>query len=93
MRSWSDDGQFKPERVMSKPLIRDFVIQLESKIKQSLFIRTSNKDEEVASILFNKYIEFIASIDDLVPSLKQLFTQLGVLAVPDNEANAEGQGA
>jgi ABC-type Mn2+/Zn2+ transport system ATPase subunit len=93
MRSWSDDGQFKPERVMSKPLIRDFVIQLESKIQQSLFIRTSNKDEEVASMLLNKYIEFIASIDDLVPSLKQLFTQLGVLAVPDNEANAEGQGA
>ncbi|MEI9534886.1 ATP-dependent nuclease [Moellerella wisconsensis] len=88
MRSWSENGQFRAERIMSKPLIRDFVIRFESAVKRSLFLRTSNKDEEVSSMLFNKYIEFIESIDDLVPSLKNLFTQLGVLALPNNVENA-----
>ena len=88
MRSWSENGQFRAERIMSKPLIRDFVIRFESAVKRSLFLRTSNKDEEVSSMLFNKYIEFIESIDDLVPSLKNLFTQLGVLAQPNNVENA-----
>lgn len=83
MRSWTLEGEFKPERVMSKPLIRDFVIELESRIQCSLFLRTSNNEEEIASKLFLKYIKFISSIEDVVPSLKQLLIQLDVL--PEEE--------
>jgi len=53
MRSWSENGQFRAERIMSKTLIREFVIRFESAVKRSLLLRTSNKDEEVSSILFN----------------------------------------
>ena len=73
MRSWSDNGIFKSERVMSKPMIRDFIINLESKVGQSLFLRSSNDDEEITSKFFNNYISFIDSLNDVVPSLKSLF--------------------
>lgn len=83
IRSWSVDGEFKPERVMSKPIIRDFVIKLESLTGRSLFLRDSNNDEEVSSKLFINYIHFINNIDDVVPSLVSLFIQLGVLEEPE----------
>lgn len=83
IRSWSVDGEFKPERVMSKPIIRDFVIELESLIGRSLFLRNSNNDEEVSSKLFINYIDFINDMNDVVPSLVSLFVQLGVLVEPE----------
>lgn len=87
MRSWSDQGVFRVERVMSKPMIRDFITNLELKLGRSLFLRTSNDDEEIASKFFNGYLSFINSIDDVVQSLKSLFIQLGVI----NEQQAEHQ--
>lgn len=87
MRSWSDQGVFRVERVMSKPMIRDFITSLELKLGRSLFLRTSNDDEEISSKFFNGYLSFINSIDDVVQSLKSLFIQLGVI----NEQQAEHQ--
>ena len=52
---------------------------LESKIGLSLFLRSSNNDEEIASLLLIKYFDFIASLDDLFPSFRQLFIQLHIL--------------
>ncbi|EIR5790130.1 hypothetical protein ACN56_10075 [Escherichia coli] len=83
VRSWCEDGVFKPERVMSKPLIQKFVTDLENKIGVSLFLRESNVDEEVASKLLFKYFDFIQTIDDLYPSFRDLMKQLDVL--PRNE--------
>lgn len=88
MRSWSDQGVFRVERVMSKPIIRDFITSLELKLGRSLFLRTSNDDEEIASKFFSGYLSFINSIDDVVQSLKSLFIQLGVL----NEQQVDHQG-
>ncbi|MGE6391076.1 ATP-dependent nuclease [Psychrobacter pacificensis] len=85
MRSWTDaNGDFKPESIMSKSLIRDFVIKLESEIGASLFLRTSNEAEEISSVLLSKYINFIEDINDLYPSFKQLLIQLGVIARSDS---------
>ncbi|ELB2260431.1 AAA family ATPase [Vibrio parahaemolyticus] len=82
VRSWTENGIFKAERVMSKPLIRDFVLQLENLLGVSLFLRESNNDEEVSSKLFINYINFINHIDDVAPSLVSLFIQFGVLEEP-----------
>ncbi|GAC28621.1 ATP-dependent nuclease [Brumicola pallidula] len=91
MRSWTDNGVFKSERVMSKPMIRDFLTKLELKLGRSLFLRTSNDDEEITSKFFNNYIAFISTINDVVLSLKSLFIQLGVLAElqPNNEGEEQ----
>lgn len=84
MRSWTDaNGNFKSESIMSKSLIRDFVIKIESEIGVSLFFRKSNEAEEVSSELLFKYIDFIEDINDLYPSFKQLLIQLGVMSRPD----------
>lgn len=88
IRSWSDDGVFKPERVMSKPLIRNFVIALESKIGFSLFMRSSNNDDEIASKLLLNYFDFLQGMDDLVPSLRHLFVQLEILSEDGGEEPA-----
>lgn len=79
MRSWSENGVFKNERIMSKPMIQQFVVDIENDIGVSIFLRRSNSAEEVSSILLNKYINFIQNIDDLFPSFQQLMIQLGVL--------------
>lgn len=80
VRSWSEGGQFQPERVMSKKLIKRFVKDFEDRIGVSLFLRGSDSEEEVASRLLFNYFDFLNDIDDLVPSLRTLFTQLEVLA-------------
>lgn len=79
VRSWCEDAVFKPERVMSKPLIQKFVTDLENKIGISLFLRSSNADEEIASILLFKYFDFIRTMDDLYLSFRHLMEQLEVL--------------
>ncbi len=79
VRSWSDEGVFKPERVMSKTLIQRFVIDLESRTNMSLFLRSSNDMEEVASKLLLNYFDFIESLEDLYPSFKLLLEQLEIL--------------
>ena len=79
VRSWRENGDFKPERVMSKPLIQKFVIDLEGRIGVSLFLRSSNAPDEIASKLLNKYFDFIQNIDDLYPSFNRLLEQLKVL--------------
>ncbi|WKM74734.1 AAA family ATPase [Klebsiella oxytoca] len=84
VRSWCEDAVFKPERVMSKPLIQKFVTDLENKIGISLFLRNSNADEEIASILLFKYFDFIRTMDDLYLSFRHLMEQLEVL--PRNQA-------
>ncbi|MEI7185013.1 AAA family ATPase [Pectobacterium carotovorum] len=79
VRSWCEDAVFKPERVMSKPFIKKFVTDLENKIGISLFLRSSNVDEEVASKLLFNYFNFIQTINDLYPSFRHLMEQLEVL--------------
>ncbi|MED6026900.1 hypothetical protein VZF51_20405, partial [Serratia marcescens] len=79
IRSWCEDEVFKPELVMSKPIIKMFVTELENKIGVSLFLRSSNEDDEVASTLLLKYFDFIKVIDDLYPSFRNLMEQLEVL--------------
>ncbi|HZJ97211.1 MAG TPA: AAA family ATPase, partial [Oligella sp.] len=80
IRSWFENGTFMPERVMSKPMIKKFVLALESKIGLSLFLRSSNDHEEIASKLLNSYIDFIQSVDDVYPSFRQLLSQLQILS-------------
>ncbi|MFA0476893.1 ATP-dependent endonuclease [Vibrio breoganii] len=89
IRSWSVDGEFKSERVMSKPIIRDFVLKLESLIGNPLFLRNSDNEEEVSSKLFINYIDFIGDINDVPPSLVTLFVQLGVIEEPAPVAEEE----
>lgn len=84
VRSWCEDANFKPERVMSKPIIQKFVTDLENIIGASLFLRSSNAAEEVASTLLIKYFDFIKTLDDLYPSFRHLMEQLEVL--PKNKA-------
>ena len=85
VRSWSEGDVFKLERVMSKRLIQIFITQLESRVGFSIFLRSSNADEEIASKLLLNYFDFINNIDDLFPSMRILLTQLGVL----QEAHAD----
>lgn len=79
VRSWSENGSFKLERVMSKPLIKKFVLDFESIVGVSIFLRSSNHTDEIASKLLINYFEFIQTPDDLFPSLRQLMVQLQVL--------------
>ena len=79
VRSWREMGNFKPERVMSKPLIQKFVTDLEDRIGISLMLRSSNTPDEIAAKLLNKYFDFIQNINDLYPSFNRLMEQLEVL--------------
>lgn len=79
LRSWLTDTNFKPERMMSKPLIQKFVIDLEYKVGVSLFLRRSNVNEEVASTFLFKYFDYIKTTDDLYPSFRFLMEHLEVL--------------
>jgi len=78
-RDWTLDDNFKPQMAMSKVLIKQFVIDLEEKLQFSIMLRRSNDNEEVSSLFFNNYIEFISTMDDVVPSLKDLFVMLGLI--------------
>jgi len=78
-RDWTLDDTFRLQMVMSKPLIKRFIVDLEEKIQYSVFLRKSNNDEEVSSLFFNNYIKFISSIDDVIPSLKDLFVMLDLI--------------
>lgn len=84
VRSWRETGNFKPERVMSKPLIQKFVTDLENRIGISLVLRSSNTPDEIAAKLLNKYFDFIQGLTDLYPSFHRLMEQLEVL--PANQA-------
>lgn len=84
VRSWSENGNFKLERVMSKPLIQKFVLDFEPLVGVSIFLRNSNDADEIASKLLIKYFEFIQTPDDLFSSLRQLMVQLQVL--PESQA-------
>lgn len=79
VRSWREMGNFKPERVMSKPLIQKFVTDLEDRIGMSLMLRSSNTPDEIAAKLLNKYFDFIQNVNDLYPSFNRLMEQLEVL--------------
>lgn len=79
VRSWREMGNFKPERVMSKPLIQKFVTDLEDRIGISLMLRSSNTPDEIAAKLLNKYFDFIQNPNDLYPSFHRLMEQLEVL--------------
>lgn len=79
VRSWREMEDFKPERVMSKPLIQKFVTDLENRIGISLLLRSSNTPDEIAAKLLNKYLDFIQNLDDLYPSFNRLMEQLEVL--------------
>lgn len=85
IRSWSDDtGNFIPEKVMSKTMITKFVCSLEEQIGMKLLIRESDDPDRVSSALLLNYIDFIQDINDLYPSFKNLFIQLGVLPVSES---------
>lgn len=75
MRSW-EGNNFKYERVMSKPLIQEFILRLEEKLQQSLFIRCSNNEEELSSKLLLLYFDFIQDLNDVFPSFKNLLIHL-----------------
>ncbi len=79
IRSWTENGDFKLERVMSKPMIKKFVNDLEMEIGMSLFLRGSNDDEVVASLFLNNYFDFIQTPQDLLPSFRGLFELFGIL--------------
>jgi hypothetical protein len=79
VRSWREMGNFKPERVMSKHLIKKFVIDLEDRIGISLMLRSSNTPDEIAAKLLNQYFDFIQNPNDLYPSFHRLMEQLEVL--------------
>jgi len=79
VRSWREMGNFKPDRVMSKPLIQKFVTDLEDRIGMSLMLRSSNTPDEIAAKLLNKYFDFIQNLNDLYPSFHRLMEQLEVL--------------
>ncbi|MBY7933573.1 AAA family ATPase [Vibrio fluvialis] len=79
VRSWREMGNFKPERVMSKPLIQKFITDLEDRIGMSLMLRSSNTPDEIAAKLLNKYFDFIQNPNDLYPSFHRLMEQLEVL--------------
>lgn len=64
---------------MSKPLIKSFVLKLESKIELSLFARNSDSHDEIASKLLINYFDHVQSIDDIYPSFLKLLSQLQVL--------------
>ncbi|WP_273429742.1 ATP-dependent endonuclease [Chitinibacter tainanensis] len=85
MRSWNDNGVFRPERVMSKPIICEFILDLENKIGVSLFLRTSNNEEEISSKFFLNYIKSVQMAEDLIPSLVQLLEMLDVRIIPGVE--------
>ena len=89
MRSWTQNGNFKTSLVMSKPLIKMFLLELEMELGQSLFLRHSNDDEEIASTLLLMYVGWFEDIQSLYPSFVDLFVQLGVL----EEANADEETA
>ena len=79
IRNWTENGVFKLERVMSKPMIKKFVNDLEMEIGMSLFLRGSNDDEVVASLFLNNYFDFIQTPQDLLPSFRGLFELFGIL--------------
>lgn len=86
IRSWKDDnGSFIPEKVMSKIVITKFMCILEEQIGMKLLIRESDDPDTVSSALLLKYIDFIQDINDLYPSFKNLFIQLGVLPVAESK--------
>jgi AAA15 family ATPase/GTPase len=89
VRDWFEDGQLKLHMVMSKPVIKLFF----QKINGLLNNRLDDLDElpDVASSsCFNGYINFIQSIDDLVPSIKDLFIQLEILEEVEVPVQVEG---
>lgn len=79
VRSWTEGGVFRLERIMSKPIIKKFILDLESKIGQPLLIRDSDDSEEIAAKLLNGYFEFITTLADVLPSFQKLMVTLDVL--------------
>ncbi len=76
IRSWEDNNNFKYERIMSKPLIQEFILRLEGKLQQSLFMRCSNNEEELSSKLLLLYFDFIQDLNDVFSSFKDLLIHL-----------------
>lgn len=70
---------------MSKPIICEFILDLENKIGVSLFLRTSNNEEEISSKFFLNYIKSVQMAEDLIPSLVQLLEMLDVRIIPGVE--------
>jgi len=89
MRSWRREGVFQTALVMSKSLIKEFVLKLEENLGRSLFLRSSNDDDEISSKLFLAYIYYLDDIENLYPSLTDLFTKLGVLAEAEENVAEE----
>lgn len=84
IRCWATDEDLKIERIMSKPLIKKFVLDMESKTGCSLFLRSSNSPDEISSLLLLNYFNFIEDLNDLFPSFKDLFIQLEILNHPND---------
>jgi hypothetical protein len=84
MRSWSSNGVFEIQRIMSKPLIAKFVKDFEQQLDCQLIHRNVDTDEELSSNLLIAYFDFLASMEDLYPSFKELLMQLDVLPQSTN---------
>lgn len=84
MRSWKPNGVFEIQRIMSKPLIAKFVKDFEQQLGSQLIHRSVDTDEELSSNLLIAYFDFLASMEDLYPSFKELLMQLDVLPQSTN---------
>lgn len=84
VRSWTESGVFKLEKIMSKPIIQKFILDLESQIGSPLLTRDSDECEEIAAKLLNGYIDFIETLADVLPSFQSLMVSLDVL--PNNQS-------
>ncbi|MDO6672112.1 hypothetical protein [Cobetia amphilecti] len=77
--SWTENEVFKVERVMTKKIIRDFVLAIEDGVGFTMFMRGSNNENEVSSVLLFRYFDFIETEEDIYPSFKKLLQQLEIL--------------
>ncbi|MBS3914377.1 MAG: AAA family ATPase [Bacteroidetes bacterium] len=65
--------RFRIQNVMTKSIIRDYVIHMESRIGSSLFLRQDNDPDTVSSNLFLLYIDNINHLEtDMTPFLEIL---------------------
>jgi len=78
VRDWFEDGQLKLHMVMSKPVIKLFFQKL-NVLLDNRFNDLDESPDVVSANFFNSYIGFIQNIEDLVPSIKDLFIQLEIL--------------
>lgn len=72
VRDLTPPAGFQAYRLMSKPVIAQFVIHFEAALNCTLVQRTDNDPEEISCGLLNKYIEGLTAPDQLFPAYFEL---------------------